>query len=71
MKSYSLKVEIQLDLEIDLNLVPMTLINILALNILKIYLYTKNGVGSSRQSKVIARNLKLTLRLGVTLTSTL
>ena len=41
----------------------MTVIYKLDLNILKIYLYTINEVGSSRHSKVIVRNLKLSFTL--------
>ena len=65
-QSCSLKLENDLDLQIVL-----TLICKLDLDIFKIYLYTKNERCSSRHSKVIAQNLKLTMTLKLTLTLTL
>ena len=53
-KSYTLNLDIDLHLEIVLDLDPMTFICNHDLDILKIYLYTKNEVCSSRHSKVIA-----------------
>ena len=52
-KSYSPKLEIDLDLETDLDLDPMTLIYEHDLGIFRIYLYTKNKICCSRLSKVI------------------
>ena len=46
----------------DLDLDPMTLILKLDLDIIKMYLHTKNEVSSSRHSKVIARTDRQTHR---------
>ena len=54
LKSYRLSLEIYLDLEIDLYLDLMTFIYELDLDIMEIYLYTKNEVRRSRRSKVRA-----------------
>ena len=48
-----LSLEIDLDLRIDLDLDPITFIHELNLDIIEIYLYTKNEVHRSRHSKVI------------------
>ena len=55
IKSYTLNLEIDFDPEIDLHLDPMTFIYELDLDIVNIYLHTKNKVRSSRCSNVRAR----------------